>query len=269
MPDSSTPLEDFFSRWNLGTLPSLQRIIDSMDPIAWTLVLLLMGAVVLGIVFTLSTRHTFLKTDEVEATADVLLARLKQDPMWLTPASIINRLGSEATLELLRYGDQITAKEWRFKWSSVREELLRLFGHQNAFGPIHALARYYESESTADPDSLRVRRTVLIHKLGQRRYLEPAPDGTPAQLRLHRHPAEQMGDVGFHGPTVWLDGAQDGLVTEGPILEMSEIDFVTVDEANVTLRIQRTPTVGGGFRLKLVKRRKMWIVVDETIEWSL
>ncbi len=269
MPESSTPFEDLFSRWNLGNLPSLQRIIDSMDPIAWTLVLLLVGAVVLGVVFTLSTRHTFLKTDEVEATSDVLLARLKQDPMWLTPASIINRLGSEATLELLRYGDQITAKEWRFRWSSAREELLRLFGNQNAFGPIHALARYYESESTAEPDSLRVRRTVLIHKLGQRRYLEPASDGTPAQLRLRRHPAEQMGEVGFHGPTIWLDGAQADLITEGPILEMSEIDFVTVEEANVTLRIQRTPTVGGGFRLKLVKRRKMWIVVDETIEWSL
>jgi hypothetical protein len=205
----------------------------------------------------------------VEATPEVLLARLKQDPMSLTPVSIINRLGSEATLELLRYGDQITAKEWRFRWSSVREELLRLLSQQNAFGPIQALACYYESDRENEPDSLRVRRTVLIHKLGQRRYLDPAPDGTPAQLRLQRHPAEQIGNLGFYGPTIWLDGNEAGLTTEGPIIEMSEVRFRTVDEAGVHLRIQRTPTVGGGFYLHLLKRRKMWIVADENIEWSL
>ena len=103
MPESSS-FEELYSRWNLNELPSFQRIIDSMDPIAWTLVLLLMGAVVLGVVFTINTRHTFLKSDEVETTPEVLLARLKQDPTWLTPISIINRLGTEATLELLRYG---------------------------------------------------------------------------------------------------------------------------------------------------------------------
>jgi hypothetical protein len=269
MPESPSLLEEITNRWELGELPSLQRIIESMDPIAWTLILLLMGAVALAVVFTFSTRHTLLKSDEVEMTPEVLLARLKQDPTWLTPVSIINRLGAETTLELLRYGDQITAKEWRFKWTSVREELLRLLSQQNAFGPLHALVRYYESDSTDEPDSQRVRRTALIHKLGQRRYLEPAPDGMPAQLRLHRHPAEQIGDLGFHGPTIWLDGTEEQLSTEGPIIEMSEIDFKTVDEADVYLRIQRTPTVGGGFRLKLVKRRRMWVVLEESIEWSL
>jgi hypothetical protein len=268
MPEPS-PFEELLSRWDLNELPSIQRIIESMDPIAWTLVLLLLGAVVLGVVFTMNTRHTFLKSDEVEATPEVLLARLKQDPMWLTPISIINRLGTEATLELLRYGDQISAKEWRFKWSSVREELLRLLSQQNAFGPINMLARYYESTSPEEPDSLRIRRTVLIHKLGQRRYLDPAPDGTPAQLRLQRHPAEQIGDLGFYGPTVWLDGNNGDLVTDGPIIEMSEINFKTVDEAGVYLRIQRTPTVGGGFHLRMTKRRKTWVVAEETIEWTL
>jgi hypothetical protein len=77
MPESS-PFEELLSRWDLNELPSFQRIIDSMDPIAWTLVLLLMGAVVLGVVFTINTRHTFLKSDEVETTPEVLLARLKQ-----------------------------------------------------------------------------------------------------------------------------------------------------------------------------------------------
>ncbi|MCB0114999.1 MAG: hypothetical protein KDD84_12950 [Caldilineaceae bacterium] len=269
MQEAPSPFEELLSRLDLNQIPSLQRILASMDPIAWTLVLLLLGAVALGIVFTINTRHTFLKTDEVEATPEVLLARLKQDPMSLSPVSIINRLGAEATLELLRYGDQITATEWRFKWSSVREELLHLLSQQNAFGPIHALARYYESDSEGEPDSLRVRRTVLIHKLGQRRFLDPAPDGSPAQLRLRRHPAEQIGNLGFYGPTIWLDGREADLGADGPLIEMSEVHFRTVNEAGVHLRIQRTPTVGGGFYLHLLKRRKMWIVADETIEWTL
>jgi hypothetical protein len=53
------------------------------------------------------------------------------------------------------------------------------------------------------------------------------------------------------------------------MIEMSEVHFRTVDEAGVHLRIQRTPTVGGGFYLHLLKRRKMWIVADENIEWTL
>ncbi len=268
MPDP-TPFEEIVSRFDLDQLPSVQRLFESMDPIAWTLVLLMAGAVALGIVFTLSTRHTFLRPDEVESTPEVLLARLKQDPTWLTPMSIVNRLGAEATLELHRYGDQITDKEWRFKWNSVREDLLRLLSQQNAFAPIQALSQYYQSESTDEPDSLRIRRTVLIHKLGQRRHLEPAPDGTPAELRLQRHPAEQIGTLNFHGPTIWLDNQKERLDTHGPVIEMSEIDFRTLEEAAVYLRIQRTPTVGGGFRLRLAKRRKMWIVVDEKIDWSL
>lgn len=251
-------------QFNLDQLPSIQTILDSMDPVAWTLVLLLVGAIVLGVLLTLNTRYTFLETDAVEATPDVLLARLKQDPTWLTPVSIINRLGAELTLELLRYGDQIAAKEWRYKWSGVREDLLRLLAQQNAFAPIWALARYYESEQVDEVDSLRLRRTALIHKLGQRRYIEPDPDGMPAQLRLYRHPAEQVGDLGFNGPTIWLDPDTEQLPVQGPMVEMQEIDYHAIDSATIYLKIQRTPATVGAFRIDLKKRSKMWIVVKDT-----
>ena len=62
------------------------------------------------------------------------------------------RLGADATLELLEYGDQIRTNEWRYKWSSVREELLGMLSQQNAFGPTYALARYYRSADKQEPD---------------------------------------------------------------------------------------------------------------------
>lgn len=264
-----SPLERILQTLGLDNLPSLQQIVDSMDPIAWTLVFLLVGAVLMAVYFSLSTRYSFASLDEVEATPETLLFRLKQDPTYLTPQSILNRLGGEATLELLQFGDEMTTSSWRFQWSAIREELLRLLSRQNAFGPIHVLGRYYQSTDREEPDSLRIRRTVLIHKLGQRRYLEPGPDGSPAQLRLHRHPAEQIGELGFDGPTIWLDEGQEIRDPDGPLVDMDMVDFKTVEEATVRLRIQRTPAVGGGFLLYLEKRRKIWIVVRESVEWTL
>ncbi len=261
--------ERILQTWGLDGFPSLQRIVDSMDPVAWTLVFLLLGAVLMAVYFSLSTRYTFATLDSVETTPETLLFQLKQDPAHLTPQSILNRLGGEATLELLEFGDQQTTASWRFQWSAIREELLRLLGQQNAFGPIHVLARYYKCTETTEPDSLRIRRTVLVHKLGQRRYLEPAPDGTPAQLRLHRHPAEQIGELGFDGPTLWIDDDQEIRDADGPLVEMDVVNFATVEDATVRLRIQRTMTAGGGFVLRLEKRRKYWIVVSESIEWTL
>ena len=76
-------------------------------------------------------------------------------------------------MQLLEYGDQIRAPQWRAEWNSVREELLGLLSAQNAFGPIYALANYYQCVDAEEPDSMRIRRTALIHKLGQRRQLEP------------------------------------------------------------------------------------------------
>ena len=179
----------------LDQVPSAARIVDSMDAVAWILVGLLAGAVILGVFFSLSTRRTFTRPDEVESTPEATLARLKEDPSYLPPLAIVSRLGAESTLELLEYGDRVDAKEWRYRWGIVREELLALLSRQNAFGPTYALARYYRSADTQEPDALRIRRTVLIHKLGILRRMEPDADGNPAVLRIRSHPAEVQGDL--------------------------------------------------------------------------
>jgi hypothetical protein len=267
MPDMTETVQRLLERWDLNRFPSLARIVESMDPVAWTLVGLLIGAIGLGILFSLSTRRSFLVPDEIESTPDMLLARLKQDPTRLSPVAIISRLGAEATLELLEYGDQIQTKEWRYRWSTVREELLRLLGQQNAFGPTYALARYYRSADPQEPDTIRIRRTVLVHKLGQRRHLEPNPDGKPAQLRIRCHAAEVEGGLGFEGDTFWLMPDEPAPPAEGPLIEMEPIEFRSMQDAEMQLNIRRTPMVGGGFRLELKKRRKMWVVVDEEVEW--
>jgi hypothetical protein len=248
-------------------LPSFERLIQAMDPIAWTLVVLLTGAIGVGIFFSLSTRRAFLTPDDTEATPQVLLARLKQDPTRLSPVAIISRLGAEATLDLLEYGDQIQTNEWRYQWNGVREELLRLLGQQNAFGPIYALARYYESADTQEPDTIRIRRTVLVHKLGRRRFLEPNAQGEAAHLRIRRHAAEVEGDVGFVGETAWMMPDEPAPPADGPLIEMEPIEFRTLHDASLQLHIRRTPMVGGGFKLELKKRRKMWVVVEESVEW--
>lgn len=260
-------LREFFQGWDLSAFPSLQRIVQAMDPIAWTLVSLLAVAVVVGIFFSLSTRRSFLRTDEIEATPDVTLARLKQNPEKLPPVAIVSRLGADATLELLEYGDQIPAKEWRYRWSRVREELISLLAQQNAFGPTYALARYYRSADAQEPDTIRIRRTALIHKLGLARFLEPDADGDSAELRIRCHPAEVQGDLGFDGAVLWLLPDEPAPPPTGPLVEMEPIEFRTLHEADLRLHIRRSPVVGGGFRLHFAKRRGQWVVVEEEIEW--
>lgn len=264
-------LVDSFERFWSGLLPerwpSLTQFVEAMDPVAWTLVALLIGAVAVGVFFSVSTRRTFLRGDEVEATPEMVLARLKQDPTRLSPVAIVSRLGADATLELLEYGDQIRTHEWRYRWSSVREELIRLLSQQNAFGPTYALARYYRSADSQEPDTLRIRRTALIHKLGTVRHLEPDADNNPAELRIRCHPAEVEGDLGFDGPTHWLLPDEPAPPPNGPVVEMDPIDFRTLQDAELHLHIRRTPMVGGGFRLQLQKRRNMWVVTDEEMEW--
>lgn len=267
MPNLSELVQQFLDRWGLNQFPSWTRILESMDPVAWTLATLLAGAVVLGLFFSLSTRRAFLTPDDTESSPKVLLARLKQDPTRLSPVAIISRLGAEATLELMEYGDQIQTKEWRYQWNRVREDLLHLLGQQNAFGPTYALARYYDSDDAQEPDTIRIRRTVLVHKLGRRRYLDPSPDGRPAQLRIRCHAAEIEGDIGFDGETHWLMPDEPAPPADGPLIEMEPIEFRTLNDAELRLHIRRTPMVGGGFRLELQKRRKMWVVVGEEVEW--
>ena len=267
MPDLQQLWKEWSQGWTVDQFPSLSRILESMDPVAWTLVILLIGAVVVGIVFWLNTRRSFLRPDEIDSNPELLLARLKQDPARLPPLSIVSRLGAEATLELLEYGDQIRTKEWRYRWSPVREELLRLLSQQNAFGPTHALARYYRSDDSGEPDTIRIRRTVLIHKLGLLRYVEADADGREAEMRIRCHPAEVQGDLGFEGQVIWLLPDEPAARSLGPLLEMEPIEFRTLQEAEVRFSIRRSPTVGGGFRLFLKKRRKLWIVDKEEIDW--
>ena len=251
----------------LDRIPEPVRIVESMDAVAWTLVVLLVGAMLVGIFFSLSTRRTFIQPDDIEATPDVTLARLKQDPTQLPPLAIVSRLGAESTLDLLEYGDQIDTKEWRYRWGLVREELLRLLGQQNAFGPTYALARYYRSVDTQEPDTLRIRRTALIHKLGSQQHMEPDADGNQAVLRIRSHPAEVRGDLGFPGEVQWLMPGEPAPSTRGPVIEMESIDFTTLKEADVQINIRRSPVVGGGFQLRLEKRHKMWVVTDEEMDW--
>ncbi len=269
MSDSENRFEELLRRLGLNDLPTYQQILESMDPLLWALVLLLTGAVILGVFFALNSRYRFRDFQEAEAAPEILLARLKQDPTYLTPASIINRLGADTTLQLLEYGDQITVMPWRSRWNRVREELLGLLSAQNAFGPVYALANYYQCVDAQEPDSMRIRRTALIHKLGQRRQLEPGADGMSAQLRLVRHPAEQLGELGFDGPTIWLESGAETMQVEGPIIQMDSVRFDTVDRAGVRVLIQRTPTVGGDFYLQMEKRHNMWVVVSERINWEL
>jgi hypothetical protein len=167
----------------------------------------------------------------------------------------------------LEYGDQIRTHEWRYRWSSVREELLRLLGGQNAFGPTHALARYYRANDKDEPDTLRIRRTALIHKLGLLRYVEPDADGRRAELRVRAHPAEVEGDLGFEGDVHWLLPDEPASPAQGPLVEMEPIEFRTLQDADLRLNIRRSPTIGGGFRLTLNRRYGYWVVVDEEIEW--
>lgn len=256
-----------FEEWTQAGGPTLERIFSAMDAVAWTLLALFMGAVVVGVFFSISTRRSFLRPDEVETTPAEFLARLKQDPTQAPPVVIVSRLGAEATLELLEYGDAIQAKEWRYRWGRVREELLTLLSQQNAFGPTYCLARYYRSADPQEPETLRIRRTALIHKLGIGRRLDPDPDGPPAQLRIRRHPAEVQGELGFAGATLWLLPDEPAPPPEGPLVEMEPVEFRSLQDAELHLHIRRSPMVGGGFHLHLQKRRNYWVVVDEDIEW--
>jgi hypothetical protein len=267
MPDLGNSLQQLLDALNPGRIPSLQRIIASMDPVAWTLLALLLGAIGVGLFFGLTSRRSYLHTDEVESTPDILLARLKQNPGSLPPIAIISRLGADATLELLDYGDQIRNNEWRYKWSGVREELIRQLGAQNAFGPTYALARYYRSNDRQEPETLRIRRTALIYKLGLMRYLEPDADGRQAEMRIRIHPAEVEGDLGFEGLTLWLLPEEPAPPVQGPLIEMEPIEFRTLQDAEMRISIRRSPTVGGGFRLTLNKRHGYWAIVDEEVEW--
>ena len=267
MPDIAGAIQRFFEQFAPERLPSLQRILQSMDPVAWLLVTLLFSAVIVGIVFSVSTRRSFLRPDEVETSPAMSLARVKQDPTRLPPVAIISRLGAESTLELLEYGDQIRTNEWRYRWNGVREELLRLLSQQNAFGPTYALARYYRAADKQEPDTLRIRRTALIHKLGELRYVEADLDGRRAELRVRPTRPRWRATLALMARPPGCCRTSRRRPRQGPLVEMDPIEFRTLQDADLRLSIRRSPTVGGGFRLTMNKRHGFWVVVDEEIEW--
>lgn len=253
---------------DLSRIPSLASIIDSMDPVAWLLTGLLSAAAIVGVYFAASTRRTFVDIYDAETAPEALLEQLKQDPSLLPPQDIIRKLGAEASLELLEFGDRADDPAWRFRWGSIRSDLLDILSQQNAFGPIYALARYYRSEDKGEPDTIRIRRTALIHQLGVTRFLQPNEAGIPSELRIRHHPSEVIGDLGFQGPAIWLIPDEPAPAPQGPFIEMDPIDFLTLEDVELNLNIRQTPMSGGGFRLKMQKRRDMWIIVDEQIEWA-
>lgn len=261
-------IRQFFESLDLTDFPSWAAIGGAMDPIAWALAAMMVGAIGLGLYFGIGTRRRLPTVDDVDVTPEILLKQLQRDPTLLPPSSILRKLGAELTLDLLNYGDQTDDKGWRFRWGSIRNELLDLLSSQNAFGPIHALARYYRSEGKEEPDTIRIRRTALIHKLGAMRHLAPNSDGVPSELRIRCHPAEVVGDLGFNGTAVWLMPDEPASPARGPIIEMEPIVFRTLDEVELNLHIRRTPTEGGGFRMQLNKRRDMWVVTHEEMEWA-
>ncbi len=73
MPDVAGAVQRFLEQLQTEQTPSLQRIIQSMDAVAWLLVVMMAGALVVGVVLTMSTRRSFLKPDEVESSPTVLL----------------------------------------------------------------------------------------------------------------------------------------------------------------------------------------------------
>ncbi|MEM7128658.1 MAG: hypothetical protein AAF702_20155 [Chloroflexota bacterium] len=252
----------------LGSLPSLGTIVDSMDGVAWLLTFLMVAAIGVGTYFALSTRRTFVDIYDVETTPALLLEELKRDPTLLPPSDILRKLGAEATLELLEFGDRADDPAWRFRWGSIRNDLIYLLSQQNAFGTIYALARYYRSEDKGEPDTIRIRRTVLIHKLGITRFLQPNEQGAPSELRIRHHPSEVIGDLGFQGSAIWLIPDEPASPPRGPLLEMDPIEFHTLEAVDIHIHIRQTPMIGGGFKISLEKRREMWIVVKEEIEWA-
>lgn len=268
MSELREAIQRLLEEWDLSRFPPVERIVASMDLVAWILVVLLAAAIVIGIYFAISNRPRYLRVEDVEAGPESVLEQLKHDPTLLPPSAIVRRLGAEATLALLEHGDQIGEREWRYRWGAIRNDLIYLLGQQNAFGPTYALARYYRSADKEEPDTLRIRRTALIHKLGLQRHFDANGDGVSPELRIRRHPAEVVGDLGFDGPATWLMPDEPAPPPQGPVIEMDVINFRTLEEAELNMNIRRSPIAGGGFRLHLRKRRNMWVVVDEEVEWA-
>ncbi len=248
--------------------PSMATLQAAMDPVAWILVLIALGSVLLGSVFSLRWRRTGGVSADAESHPTTLLERAKQNPACLTPVAMLQRMGAERTRELLEYGDAVEDAHWRSQWMPVREELLRLMSAQHAFASLHALTTYYCCTDRDEPTSVRIRRTALIHKLGQRRTLPRGPDQALAQLLVFTDGQEPIGELGFAGRIHWLKPEHKPQIGDGPMVELDPISFHSLQKATMKMRIYRSLLTGAGFRLHFSRFGEDWIVTREELEWA-
>ena len=93
MSDSENLFEELLRRLGLDSLPTFQQILNSMDPFLWTLVLLLTGAVILGVFFCAEHSVPFSRfsggggfarnaSGPVEARSNLPDAAVNYQPTW-------------------------------------------------------------------------------------------------------------------------------------------------------------------------------------------
>ncbi len=261
-------LDQLQDREGWGDFPSVATLQEAMDPLAWTMVLLVLGSVLLGGLFSLLLRRTGGVVTDADNRPEALLERVKQNPAYLAPTAMLQRIGAEGIRELLEYGDAVDDEGWSQQWLPVREELLRLMSAQHAFAAFHALTTYYRCTDRSEPASVRMRRTALIYKLGQRRSLPGGPDQTPAQLLVFTDGQEPVGELGFAGRIHWLKPEHRPQVTDGPMVELDPISFHSLQHATMKMRIYRSLLIGAGFRLHFSRFGEDWIITKEELEWA-
>ncbi len=268
MEDLQQQLELLLDWEEWGESPSLAAWITAMDPVGWFMLSVGAMVLILGIGMQLLRQRGYGFASGAESMPNTLLDRLKQNPTYLSPTSILQQIGAERVLELLIYGDSIPDLVWGNRWTPVREELLRQMSAQHAFAPIHALVSYFHCTDTEEPASIRIRRTALIFKLGQRRYLPPGKDQIPAQLLVFTDGEEPTGELGFPGRIHWLRPEHRPQLQDGPMVELDPISFYGLDRASLQIRIYRSLLTGAGFRLSFTKVGQDWIVAREEMEWA-
>ena len=261
-------LDQLRSGFDGEALPPPAALVQAMDPVAWTMLGFAVGALLLAVWMRLRIANAEGARHEAEAQPASLLARLKRRPASIPPAAILQRLGSERVEELLEYGDQVEDAFWLGQWTPVREELLRLMSAQHAFAPVQALVNYYRCADRSEAASLRIRRTALIHKLGQRRWLPPGDNQAPAQLLVFTDGDEQPGELGFAGRIHWLRPEHRPRLADGPMVELDPISFTSLSQATLKIRIYRSLLTGAGFRLHFTRVGDDWIVAREEREWA-
>ncbi len=240
----------------------------AMDPVAWIMVSVAALALILGVSMQIMRHSGGSYGGGAESMPYTLLERLQRNPAYLPSTAILQQIGAERALELLTYGDGIADLAWVNKWTPVREELLRQMSAQQAFAPVKALVAYFHCTDAAEPASVRIRRTALIYKLGQRRFLPPGEDQRPAQLMVFTDGEEPVGELGFPGRIHWLRPEHRTRLEDGPMVELDPINFYGLDKASLQIRIYRSLLTGAGFRLSFTRVGPDWIVTREEQEWA-